>query len=604
MNIRGGFMGRLQREEASFRLSDLPPGSVRMLWHYASPYLGRFALAVACMLVAAGTSLAMPLLAKVAVDDYIVPGDFAGLTRVALLYLGLTAIFWPSSYLQGYLTGWIGQRVVDDIRRDLARHVLGQPLAFHHRERVGQIMSRVTNDTNAIAEFASTGLINLVNDVLIVGGIVAVMALLDWRLTLVTMLSVPVVVGGLGFIAARMRQAYTHVQQEMAAVNTGVEQGVAGMRVTQSLGRESFSIEQFETLSLRNMKANLRTAALFAALFPVMTVSNMLSVALVVGYGGTQVARGSMTLGVILAFLGYVTHFFGPLRELSLVSNAMQAAAASLARIHEYLQQPPQIVESAEPRLPAGGLKGRVAFRNVTFAYDEEPVLTGVDFTVGAGEVLAIVGPTGAGKSTLGLLLARLYEPQEGRIEIDGVGVEEISIAALRAAVTLVPQDVYLFPGTIRDNIRYGDPAADDGAVEQAARRAQAHEFIESLPAGYDSPVGEAGGLLSGGQKQLIALARALLADPTVLVLDETTAHVDALTEHRLQTAVAEIATDRTTLIIAHRFSTLKRADSVLVVEDGRVAGRGSHAELMRANPAYQRLYEKQWETGSAERGG
>ena len=239
-----------------------------------------------------------------------------------------------------------------------------------------------------------------------------------------------------------MRRAYTHVQQEMAAVNTGVEQGVAGMRVTQSLGRESFSIEQFETLSLRNMKANLRTAALFAALFPLMTVGNMLSIALVVGYGGVLGAGGSLTLGVILAFLGYVTRFFGPLRELSLVSNAMQAAAASLTRIQEYLQLPPEVAEPAQPRLPEGGLRGHIAFRNVTFAYEDEPVLCGVDFAVEAGEVLAIVGPTGAGKTTLGLLLSRLYDPEKGRIEIDGVGVDEISTRVLRAAVTVVPTTV------------------------------------------------------------------------------------------------------------------------------------------------------------------
>ncbi len=518
-----------------------------------------------------------------------------GLTRVALLYLVLVALFWPASYGQGYLSGWVGQHVVYDLRRDLFSGVLCQSLAFHRGERVGQIMSRITNDTNAVAEFTSTSLINLVQDLLTVGGIVGAMALLDVRLMLVTLASAPVALVGIGLLARRMQRAYVQVQQELAAVNAGVEQGVSGMRVTKSLARESFNIEQFETLSLRNMRANLRTAVLFAALFPTMSVTNMLSIALVLGYGGTLFASGELTIGVIVAFLGYITRFFGPLRELTLVYNSFQAAAASLTRIKEYLELDRALPEPAMPRRPRDGFRGGLAFRNVTFAYGEEPVLREIDFAVGAGETLAVVGPTGAGKTTLALLLARLYDPQKGVIEIDAADLREIGSANLRRILTVVPQETYLFPGTIRENIRYGDPAADDEAVERAARRVKAHELIEGLPHGYESEVGEAGALLSGGQKQLVALTRALLADPRILVLDETTAHVDPLTENRLQQGMDEISGDRTTLIIAHRFSTLKRADSVLVLDQGRLVGHGTHQELLASNPVYQRLYEKHW---------
>ncbi len=595
MNTRGGFMGRLQEEQASFRLTELRRGAIPLLIRYLRPYRCRLLLAALCMSVAAGAVLLMPLLSKIAVDDYIVPGDITGLTRVALLYLVLVAVFWPASYGQGYLSGWIGQRVVYDIRNDLVRAVLRQSLEFHQRERVGKIMSRITNDINAVADFASSGLINLVNDVLTVCGIVVVMTLLSVRLTLVTLLSVPVVLLSVGVLARKMRQAYTQVQEEIAAVNAGVEQGVAGMRVTQTLARESFSIEQFEALSLRNMKANLRTAVLFACMFPVMTVSNMLSVALVLGYGGTLVARGSLTLGVILAFLGYVSRVFGPLRELSLVANSMQAAAASLSRIQEYLETPPQIPAPRVPRKPPARIQGHIEFRGVTFAYEEEPALRDIDLTVQAGEILAVVGPTGAGKSTLALLLARLYQPQTGCVEIDGISVDALDPRILRDTVNLVPQDPYLFPDTIRENIRYGNPAADDEAVERAARRVHAHDFIERLPRGYDSDVGEAGVLLSGGQKQLVALARAMLADPVILVLDETTAHVDAITESTLQAGMRALARTRTMLIIAHRFSTVKQADRVVVLDAGRIAGYGTHAELTDSNPVYQRLYRKQW---------
>ena len=580
MNIRGGFMGRLQREEANFRISSLRKGSLRLIAHYVRPYLGRVLLAVLLMLLSTAASLAMPLMARIAVDSYIIPGDLKGLTVLALAYLLLNAVFWPALYGQGYLSGWVSQRVVYDIRKDMLRNVLRRSIEFHRREKVGQVMSRITNDVNNVADFVSTSLIHFFNDILTVCGIIVVMALLDLRLTIVTMVSVPVVVVSFSFLARRMRHAYIHVQQEMAAVNTGVEQGMVGMKVTQSLSRESFNIEQFEMLSLRNMKANLRTAVLFASLFPVMTVSNMLSVALVIGYGGSLVAGGTMTIGVILAFLGYVNRFFGPVRELSLVYNSLQAAAASLTRIGEYLIGEPEITEPDRPEEPDGGFKGRISVRDVTFSYGEEPVLKDIDLTVEPGGTLAVVGPTGAGKSTLALLLARIYDPDEGSIEIDGTDLRNISNEELRSLVTIVPQETYLFPYTIRENIRYGNPAATDAEVENATRLVQAHDFIKSLPQGYESQAGEAGGLLSGGQRQLIALARAILADPLILVLDETTAHVDALTEQKLQEAMSEVSRGRTTVIIAHRFTTVRNADRMALMEEGSITSVSSPSDF------------------------
>ena len=601
MSIRGGFMTRLQSQEDRFRFSELDRQALKMLWQYLSAHKAKLALALGATLTVTATTLAMPYLTKVTVDTTIAQGDLRGLALISLLYLALNGVYWLASYWQGYLSTWVGQQVVHAIRGDLYAQVLRQPVSFHERERVGQITSRLTHDVNALAEVASSGALNLINDLLTLTGIVAIMALLDVRLTLVTLASIPVVMVSMGYLGKQMRLAYQQVQQALAEVNTGVEQAVAGMRVVQSLSRESFSIEQFESLSLRNMKANLRVGMLFAAVFPTMTVTNMLGVALVLGYGGTLVVQGETTVGVLLAFLGYVYRFFGPLRELSLVYNTFQAGAASLDRIADYLARQPAIAEPAQPQRPAGGFEGRIVFEDVTFGYGDEPVLHDMDLTVRAGETIALVGPTGAGKSTIARLLARLYDVDEGAVQIDGVDVRRIATADLRRLVTLVPQDVFLSADTIRENIRYGNPEASDQEVEAAARRAQAHDFIAGLPRGYDSQVGERGATLSGGQRQLVAFARALMADPRILLLDEATANVDAYTEARIQEALDEIRRDRTTLIIAHRFSTLRQADRIIVIEDGRVTGQGSHESLVESNPAYQRLYQRQWAEGRPE---
>jgi len=602
VTIRGGFMGRLQSQEEQFSLSQLDRGTLRMLWAHLTPHRGRLFLAGLAMLTVTAVSLALPLLMKLVVDRSIARADSKELALVCLLFLVLNGVQWLAQYWQGFLSGWVGQHVVYAIRRDLFGHLLRQSMSFHDREPVGQSVSRLTNDVNALSEFVTTGVLNLVNDAVLLVGIVAAMLWLNVSVTCVFLLAPPIVVISMGLLGRQMRRAYHKVQQELAAVNTGVEQGVSGMRVVQSLSRERFTVEQFESLSLRNMKANLRVSLLFAAVFPTMTITNMIGTVLVLAYAGALAAQGTITIGVVLAFLAYVNRFFGPLRELSVVYNAFQGAAASLERVAEYMNRPTEISEPQHPRRLEGGFQGRIDFADVSFRYEDRPVLTHVSLHIAAGERVALVGPTGAGKSTVARLVARLYDAEEGTVQLDGVDVRDLAFADLRRVVGVVPQEVYLFPTTLGENIRYGNPQASDEEVLAAATRAQAHPFIDQLPHQYESQAGEGGVLLSGGQRQLIAFARALLANPTVLVLDEATANVDAQTESLIQQAMDEIGRNRTLVTIAHRFSTLRKADRIVVLEAGRVVGEGRHEDLVEDNATYRSLYLRQWADSHGER--
>ena len=599
--MRGGFMYRLHSGgEEKFTLSRLDRETLGMLWRYVNPNLGRLALATLAMLVVTASTLAGPYLAKVAIDDCIKVKDLQGLNLILLIYLAIQGIYWFASYWQSYFSNWVGQRIIYTLRRDLFDKLLSLHLSFHDAEKVGQITARITHDVDSISELITTGIVNFINDILTLIGIVAIMIWMSPKLAAVTFTTVPIILITMWMLGRKIRAAYRQVREKVADLNAEVEESVAGIRVIQALSQESNSVGKFSEFNLKNLKANLKAVFVFAMIFPTMTVLATVGSALVLTFGGMSVVGNEITLGVLMAFLGYVASFFGPLRELSQVYNTFQSAGAGMERVFEYLKKTPSVQETDTPRRPEQGYKGEVTFESVSFRYDDrEEVLSDFDMEIVPGEVLAIVGPTGAGKSTIAKLLARLYDVDSGAIKIDGGDVRDMSFSDLRKVVGLVPQDVFLFDGALGENIAYGKEVATEEDVKEAVKVVHADEVTDRLADGLESQVGEGGVKLSGGQKQLVSFARAVLANPKILILDEATSNVDTYTEALIQKSMEQLLKDRTCIIIAHRFSTLKKADRICVLEKGRITDSGTHEELMKQSRTYMALYEKQLHAGT-----
>jgi len=445
-------------------------------------------------------------------------------------------------------------------------------------------------------EFISQGIVSLVSGIVTIVGVLVIMFLLNMRLTLVVLATVPIILAGTVVMGRLMRTAYGNVRQKVGALNAGVEENLSGIRVVKSMAQESENEISFDRLNKDNLKAHIRAVTITALFFPFMSVSSTLGTVLVILMGGIMVVNGQATIGLVLAFLGYTSRLFMPLRELSQIYNVYQSAAASAERIHRYLEIEPTIKDPENPVQFSQPVSGQITFDAVTFGYSpQRPVIHGISTEISPGDVVAIVGPTGAGKSTMAKLLARLYDPQEGQIRIDGIDLKRFKVEDLRKIVMIVPQEVFLFNGTIADNIRYGDLKASDSMVVEAAIKAHADPFIKQLPLGYNTQVGEAGMLLSGGQRQLIAFARAVLSNRPILVLDEATSSVDAATEVLIQKALETLLQGRTSILIAHRFTTLRKANRIMVMDEGRLVATGSHEELITESTLYRNLYEKQW---------
>jgi ABC-type multidrug transport system fused ATPase/permease subunit len=565
------------------------------LFAYLRPHWRRMTLAFVLMLVASGLTLAAPYLIKVAIDQPIAQGDPAGLARIALMTGAVFLGLYLASAGQEYLLSWVGQRVLATLRADLFRHLQTLSLSYHDTHIMGVTLSRVINDVAVINELLSQGLVTLVGDTLILGGIMAVMFFMSPRLALLTFSVLPLMALATLLFARRAQVAFRQTRSRIAAVVGDLAEDLSGMRVIQAFAQENTSHDRFDEVNRQNRDAYVAAMSLSFVFLPAVEFLGMLATAIVLWWGGQAVAQGALTLGVVAAFLAYVSRFFQPIQELSQLYTTMQAAMAGGERVLELLDTRPDVVNApGAEEMPS--IEGHVELRQVSFAYrGDARVLHDVNLVVEPGKTVALVGPTGAGKTSIANLIARFYEPTEGAVLIDGWDVRRVTQQSLRRQMGLVPQDPFLFSGTIADNIRFGCPEADDHAVEEAARLANAHEFIVALPEGYATEILEGGVNLSIGQRQLLCIARAILADPQLLILDEATASVDTVTEMLIQEALRRLLSRRTAIVIAHRLSTIVHADLICVVQAGRIVERGRHEELLAAAGLYRELYERQF---------
>ncbi|RQD77650.1 MAG: ABC transporter ATP-binding protein [Candidatus Syntrophonatronum acetioxidans] len=570
---------------------------LKNVWPYRLHLLGAFIM----MLLTTGATLAGPYIIKVAIDTAIIGQNLEQLNILAFLFVLTYGVNWFSSYGQNYLMSWVGQKVIFDMRQRIFDHLQKLGFKFFDRRSTGEVMSRVTNDVEALNEFISWGIIHVAGDLVIIIGIIVVMISEHLLLALVSFVTFPFFILVSTLFRNRVIDAYRQVRSRMAEVNSHLQENISGFKVIQSFVRERKNIDDFSSINNRNLQANMKAATLFAIYLPVIEVIGAVGTAILVWYGGMEVVRGAIQIGTLYLFLDYLSRFYAPLRDLSQIYNNLQSALAAGERYFEIMDTRPHYEEDPEA-LVLPFLQGRVKFEGVTFAYEKgKNVLEDINLDIEPGEAIALIGPTGAGKTTLINLLYRFYEPQKGRIFIDGNDIKKIKIKSLRDQMSLALQDTFLFSGTILENISYGRPDASREEIEEAARSVYIHDFISSLPEGYDTFAGERGSSLSMGQRQLISFARVLLRNPRIIVLDEATSSVDAHTEEKIQNALKKITADRTSFIIAHRLSTIKKADRILVLDKGRLVQQGSPRELAEKPGLYRELLQLQFEADYGE---
>jgi ATP-binding cassette subfamily B protein len=587
--------GGLTGESASHGSS-----TIKRLFSYARPYSGRLVIVSLLVVISTFSALAGPILLGKAIDESVIFGDLAGLGQTVVLMLIIYLLGGLAAILHGVMMVGIAQRLVADLRAELFTHLQNLSMAYHDQHRTGDLMSRVTNDTEAINRVLSNGLIQFITNLLQLIGIMVAMFLLNWRLAVGTLILLPLMLIITSVVTRRSRVAFREVQHNLGALNAVSEENIAGIRVVQAFARAEDTIAQFEIVNAENRRSGIKANIITAALGPMFTTMSTITIAATALLGGWLSLSGLVTIGVLATFVIYIMNFFRPMRSIAMLYNHLQSALAGAERIFQVLDTNPSVSDQPQAR-PLQNIQGAVLFDQVTFSYEpDKPVLTNVSFRASPGETVALVGPTGAGKTTIISLLSRFYDVDAGSILIDGSDIRTVQQKSVREQLGIVLQDTFLFSGTVIDNIRYGRLDASDEEVRAAAKLANADWFIRRLPQGYQAQVSEKGHNFSQGQRQLLAIARAVLANPRILILDEATSSVDTRTEQNIQEALLRLMDGRTAFVIAHRLSTIRQADQVLVIDNGRLIEQGNHESLLAQQGFYYNLYMSQFRHTSA----
>ncbi|HEX6456140.1 MAG TPA: ABC transporter ATP-binding protein [Solirubrobacterales bacterium] len=606
MNGEGSAIGNVGRLFADLwrlvRGQDQRGRKVRWMIRLLRPYRTRLILMFTALLLETAAALAPPYLLGKAIDSGIRAGDVAALDWIVAAFLFATVLYAVATYWESYLVGWVGTRALQDLRERIFTHLQSMSIGFFTRRSPGVLISRMTNDVEAMNQLVTNGLVTIFNSTLTLVGVVVIMLALDVKLALITFLTFPLLAVASIVFRIVSAGAYRATRERIAAVTAYLQETLSGVRIVRSFGQEARHQAAMTRLNEENRDVNMKTVYLNASYFPAVELLAAMGTAVILLYGGSQAIDGAIEVGVVVAFVGYLTRFFEPIQELSQLYTTYQQGMAALDKIFDLLDTPPDMVDAPGATDP-GTLRGEIELERVWFSYADEPglpdgdgaadlwALRGVDLHVPPGQTLALVGATGAGKSTFAKLVARFYDPQQGTVRVDGHDLRGVRQRALRRQLGIVPQEGFLFSGSVRENVAFGRPEASAEEIEAAIAAVGATEFVSALPQGLDTEVGERGIQLSAGQRQLVAFARALLAEPRILILDEATSNVDVRTEKTIERGLERLLHGRTAIVIAHRLSTIRRAGTIVVLEHGQIAEQGTHDDLIAAGGPYSRLY-------------